>query len=206
MTKGAYMSKIAEELARKVQVYATSAVVEDGTSKDMRIVMASIAVHEQKLLMERHDSLQRLSHERATALRDMFVESIGIGYKIFWTNETQIDGRDNGDLVKFQGDAFKDYLYGEYEAYFVQKKKNLDRFPKYIFEVAHSFGALMLTQGVIRNEDMMSELAEYRSENGNDDSADQFIELIEMIDTLIIAGYVLSIAQDEYQEMVGLAK
>jgi hypothetical protein len=199
------MPSAAEELVRKVHVYATPIVFKDGTSKDMRTVMTSIAVREHELLME-NESMQRLNRKQATALRDVFIESIGLGYKIFWTYETEMNGKDRNDFVKFQGDAFKDYLYGEYGAYFIERTKNLDRFPSHIFEVAHSLGVRMLTHGVIRNEDMMSGLLEYRQANGHEDSADQFVTLIEIIDTLIVAGYVLSVAQDEYQDIVIEAK
>lgn len=190
------VSNVAQKLINKTHIYTSPEIMKEGLSKDAMVVFGSIAIKEVERFIDTI-SYVAVDHELMQKLKNVAVESIGIGYKLYWTEQTQFKGKARDEIAtQHSGAEFVEYLYQTYVDYFIETTKSRDVFPQYVLEAVHHFGSIMVLEGVVKNEELRGALG-LSDGNMRDDA---YRNIILLIDTLIFAGYVLSVSQAHYAD------
>jgi hypothetical protein len=196
------MSDKATELVKRALIYADEYSFKEGVSDDMMAVEISIVNKVIDGMVTLYPELTTtLTEQEFTKFKNVFYESIGVGYKIYYAERKYLNGED--DFVKFKGPKFQAYLLKGWEDYFVNNTKDLEPLtPDYVMEAVNYFGTMMFKGGYMDNE---AALLKSMAAIGNDGEFLVKANVIGQIKAFILNGYIISKLQDEYRELAGVA-
>lgn len=196
------LSKEAEELYRKTMLNAIgSSRTRETLSAGLTVAMMDILNPQWKAFVADHyEVLNVLDKEKMEALRDLFVETMGVGHKIYWTEQVEIKNRDYSNFTKLAGQRYVDHLIDEYKKYFTDEKP-IEKFPPHILELADKFALLGIEAFTTQNSEIIATLGR---KGGSQTIVSMFADAQKTLASLVFVGYVLAFVQDEFIDSIGV--